>query len=145
MTEPRRWRPIDLSLLLFILAVAAGARGWYLLDCADGGRASGPIRVQDPSPKEREALVRNLKDNGTFSGPTPLATEEERTAHVAPGYPWLLSLARLSSESDRTVRWVQVGLGALTAGLYFLFARRAFGSLSVATLAGLFCALHPFW
>src|SRR5262249_36472580 len=43
------------------------------------------------------------------------------------------------------VRWTQVGLGALTAGLYFLFARRAFRSLAVATLAGLFCAAHPFW
>src|SRR5262249_10639358 len=30
-------------------------------------------------------------------------------------------------------------------GLYFLFARRAFGSALVAVLAGLFCALHPFW
>jgi hypothetical protein len=43
------------------------------------------------------------------------------------------------------VRWVQCGLGALTAGFYFLFARRAFRHLGVATVAGLACALHPFW
>src|SRR5262249_32896665 len=43
------------------------------------------------------------------------------------------------------MRWVQAGLGALTAGLYFLFARRAFRSLAVGTVAGLFAALHPFW
>jgi 4-amino-4-deoxy-L-arabinose transferase-like glycosyltransferase len=145
MTEPRRWQLIDVSLLLLVLAVAAGARGWYLLDSADSGRNSGPIRVQDLSPQERDTLVRNLKDNGTFSGPTPLNSQEERTAFVAPGYPWLLSLAQLLPEPDRTVRWVQVALGSLTAALYFLFTRRAFRSLPVAALAGMFCALHPFW
>src|SRR5262249_21636144 len=41
--------------------------------------------------------------------------------------------------------WAQCALGTLTAGLYFLFARRAFRSAAVATLTGLFCALHPFW
>src|SRR5207247_1390001 len=35
--------------------------------------------------------------------------------------------------------------GALTAGLYFLIARRAFPSRLVALLAGLLCAFHPFW
>ena len=78
----------------------------------------------------------------------PLADHEELTAHVSPGYPLLLGL--LASVLDAptlepVVRWVQAALGALTAGLYFLFARRAFHSLYVATLAGLFCALHPFW
>jgi len=146
MTESRRFGSLDLSLLLFLIAVAAGARGWYLAQCADGGRNDGPIRVQDATPPaERESLVRNLREHGTFSGISPLAAEEGPTAHVAPAYPWLLSLAGLAPEPERAVRWVQVGLGALTAALYFLFARRAFGSLLVATLAGLFCALHPFW
>jgi len=35
--------------------------------------------------------------------------------------------------------------GALTAFFYFFFARRAFRSTFVGLLAGLFCALHPFW
>jgi 4-amino-4-deoxy-L-arabinose transferase-like glycosyltransferase len=46
---------------------------------------------------------------------------------------------------DRTVRWVQCVLGALTAALYFLFALRAFESRRVAALTGLFCAFHPYW
>ncbi len=43
------------------------------------------------------------------------------------------------------LRWTQAALGALTAGLYFLFAWRAFRSNTVALLTGLFCALWPFW
>lgn len=147
MPEPRRFALIDLSLLLFVLAVAAGARGWYLAECADAGRKDGPVRVQDASPPaQRDPLIRSLKDNGSFSGPAPLSAGEEATAHVAPGYPWLLSLAdRVSPDRNMLVRGAQAGIGALTAALYFLFARRAFGSLFVAALAGLFCALHPFW
>ena len=41
--------------------------------------------------------------------------------------------------------WAHCGVGALTAGLYFLFARRAFRSRTAATLVGLACAAHPFW
>jgi 4-amino-4-deoxy-L-arabinose transferase-like glycosyltransferase len=145
MTEHPPFRLIDVSLLLFVVAVAAGSRGWYLSECADGGRNSGPLRVQDASPAERDALVRNLRDNASFTGTAPLAENEQPTAHVAPGYPWLLSVANLVPEPERMVRWAQGGLGALTAGLYFLFARRAFASRLVAALAGLFCALHPFW
>src|SRR5262249_50309832 len=54
-------------------------------------------------------------------------------------------LGRLPSEPELTVRWAQAGLGALTAALYFLFARRAFRSTLVGALAGLLCACHPFW
>ena len=43
------------------------------------------------------------------------------------------------------VRWSQCGFGALTAGFYFLFARRAFRSLTAGLLTGLLCALYPFW
>jgi 4-amino-4-deoxy-L-arabinose transferase-like glycosyltransferase len=153
MPETRRFALIDLSLALFVLAVASGARGWYLTECADGGRSAGPVRVQDASPPGRDALVVNLKESASFSGPAPLGPRDEAgkdkegpTAHVAPGYPWLLSLAaRVAPDPGLLVRGVQVGVGALTALLYFLFARRAFGSLLVAALAGLFCALHPFW
>jgi 4-amino-4-deoxy-L-arabinose transferase-like glycosyltransferase len=146
MTVPRPFRLIDAMILLLIVALAGGARGWYLSECAMGGSNSGPVRVQDASPlDQRETLVRNLKEQGFFSGLAPLSDEQEPTAHVAPGYPWLLAQATRFSDPDVLVRWVQVALGALTAGLYFLFARRGFGSTLVATLAGLFCALHPFW
>ncbi|SRR5579885_2394605 len=145
MTQPRPWSSLDLLLFLVVLTAAAGARGWYLWACADSGNNPGPLRVQDASPPERAVLVTNLKESGAFRSRSPLAGEPERTAHVAPGYPWLLSVAQLSSEPDRTVRWAQAALGVLTALLYFLFARRAFDSLAVAVLAGLFCALHPFW
>ncbi len=147
MTQERRFGPADLLLWVLVLALAAGARAGYLWGCADSGRSGGPLLVQD-RPAELDALVRNLRERGQFAGPAPFAPAEEVTAHVAPGYPYLLSwLARLvePEKLHSTVRWVQCGLGALTAGLYFLFARRAFGSLAVATLAGLFGAFHPFW
>lgn len=162
---PRRFGLVDGLLLLLVLGVAAGARVWYLSACADNGNSSGPLQVQDHSPRppyaagtvlrgreqptELDALVHHLKAENSFTSLAPLAGKEERTAHVAPGYPLLLTLLENSpvdlDSVDRTVRWLQCGLGALTAACYFLFARRAFWSLGVATLAGLFCALHPFW
>jgi hypothetical protein len=148
MAELRRFGLPDLLLFILILVVAGGVRAGYLAACADYGRNGGPLAVADPEPPELDALVHNLKENNQFSGPAPLADAEELTAHRAPGYPWLLSgLARVVDQAalHSTVRWVQCGLGALTAGLYFLFARRAFRSLVVATLTGLACALHPFW
>ena len=50
-----------------------------------------------------------------------------------------------TDQFDPIVRWIQCGLGGLTAGLYYLFARRAFRSLGVGVVAGMLCALHPFW
>lgn len=156
----------ELLLFLIVLAVAAGARVWYLWTCADNARKAGPLRVQEASPTlsglpagtemhghapptEQDALIANLKEHQWFGSLAPLAGSEEKTAHVAPGYPWLLSLLERApvdvSPVERTVRWIQAGLGALTAAFYFLFALRAFGSRLVAGLAGLFCALHPFW
>jgi hypothetical protein len=100
-------------------------------------------------PTELDALVHNLKENHRFGSLAPLAHFEEQTAHLAPGYPWLLFALEQAplnlGPSDQVMRWLQGGLGALTAGLYFLFALRAFGSLAVAGLAGLLCAFHPFW
>ena len=59
MTQPRRFRLIDVSTLLLVLAVAAGARGWYVQECADSGRSDGPIRVQDrPPPSDPLAALR---------------------------------------------------------------------------------------
>jgi 4-amino-4-deoxy-L-arabinose transferase-like glycosyltransferase len=155
---------MGLVLFLAVVAAAAGARAWYLTACADLAAEGTPLRAQDPpppatladgteplakkDPTELDDLVFNLTNYQWFGGVAPLADKEERTAHVAPGYTWLLSLAeRWLDSGDRltAVRWAQCALGALTAGFYFLFARRAFFSLSVALLAGLLCALNPFW
>jgi hypothetical protein len=148
MAEPRRFGLGDLLLLGLVLLAAAGARAGYLWACADSGRNAGPLLVEDAPPPGRAALVQNLKERGWFGYAAPFAPGEEQTADVAPGYPWLLALlARAVSPAafDSTVRWVQCALGSLTAGLYFLFARRGFGSLLVAALAGLLAAVHPFW
>jgi predicted outer membrane repeat protein len=159
MADMRRFGGADFLLLLLVLALAAGARAAYLSSCANGGRNAGPLRVQDsrrqlfgpgenePGRSDLDALIQNVRDHGWFGCRTPFSEREERTAHIAPGYPWLVGhLARLTGEgTDRAVRWIQVVLGALTAGLYYLFARRAFRHLLVGFLAGLFTALHPFW
>lgn len=165
MADIRRFTLVDWLLLAGVLAAAAGTRAAYLGVCADGGHNSGPLRVQEPSPTlaglppgttmrgrdhptELDALVHNLTEYRWFGSLAPFAPAEEQTAHVSPGYPWLLAwLTRLTGPAglDHAVRWSQCGLGTLTAGLYFLFARRAFRHRGVATLAGLLCAVHPFW
>ncbi len=155
---------VDFLLLLLVLAAASGVRVWYLLAVADGGLTSGPLVVQDsapvlslplgtemrgrPQPTELDALVHNLREDSWYGSLAPFAAAEERTAHTSPGYPWMLSLLarRLSAEDvDPAARWIQCVAGVLTAGLYFLFGRRAFDSRLVAVLAGLLTALHPFW
>ena len=50
-----------------------------------------------------------------------------------------------ADDLEPLVRWIQCGLGILTAGLYFLFARRTFNSRLVGGLAGLLTALYPYW
>jgi hypothetical protein len=121
--EMRRFGLMDFIGLLVVLAGAAGARFWYLSDPAENATRT-PVQVQaDPLP--------DLK---------------EPTADTSPGYPALVSLAAENIDDwQSVVRWAQCGLGTLTAGFYFLFARRAFRSLFVGTLAGLFCAFYPFW
>jgi hypothetical protein len=150
------------ALFLAVVAAAGGARAWYLTFCTDPAAEGVPLHAQDRSPPaplaggsaalgtnrptQLEDLVHNLVKDRWFGSLAPLADKEERTAHVAPAYPYLLALAESWLEDWRTVvRWVQCALGALTAGLYFLFARRAFASLPVAVLAGLLCSLNPFW
>jgi hypothetical protein len=162
MAELRRFGLIDLLLLLVVLVLAGGARAGYLMVFADSGRNGGPFRVQedppvapDPRhpdegrPSEQDVLVRHLTQQQQFHCRAPFAARTEETAHVSPGYPWLLALLDNVIPKERSldsaVRWGQAGLGTLTAGLYFLFARRAFRSLLVATLAGVLTALHPFW
>jgi 4-amino-4-deoxy-L-arabinose transferase-like glycosyltransferase len=164
MAGKRPFGLIDASLLLLVLAVAAGGRVGYLLQFADGGASSGPLLVQEPSPalalspeielrgksnpNDLDALVHNLSEHSWFGSLAPFAGKEERTAHTAPGYPWVLSwLAGVVSADDLEswMRWLQCVFGVLTAGLYFLFARRVFQSRLAAVFAGLLTALHPFW
>lgn len=156
MAEARRFPLADFILLLLIVALAGGIRAGYLAICCDMGRNSGPLRVQDarlplPGQDKRtdlDILIQNVKESSAFSSPAPLSDGAEMTAHTSPGYPWLLGfIARFINPAvfECTVRWGQCVLGALTASLYFLFARRAFHNLPVAILTGLFCALHPFW
>lgn len=154
MAELRRFGSLDLILLLVVLAAAAGTRVAYLVICADNARSPGFLRVQERAPSgpgapadETERLIAAVRE-GAFRGYAPFASEEELTAHVAPGYPYLAGvLARVVPEERlySTIRWIQAGLGALTAALYFLFARRAFRSLAVGTVAGLLAGLNPFW
>ena len=168
MAEMRRLNLADVFLFVLILAAAAGPRFWYLTTCADNANQSGPLQVQDLQfplaglPKDTELrghkagtateldqLANNLKNDHWFGSFAPFADKEEQTAHVAPGYPWLLSLlSRTQSDAantDRIMRWIQCGLGALTAGLYFLIGVLAFRSRLVGVLAGLLCAAHPLW
>ena len=147
MAVLRRFRPTDFFLLLLVLAVAGGARAVYLLHHADHGRSAGSLAVQDPRSEELAALIDNVQEGRGFVGPAPFASEEEATAHTSPGYPYLVGLLGryVGDQRDYYVRWIQVGLGALTAGFYFLFARRAFRSLLVGTITGLATALNPFW
>jgi 4-amino-4-deoxy-L-arabinose transferase-like glycosyltransferase len=156
MTEMPRFGFGDFLLMLLVLVTAGGLRGGYLMTEADYARKDPPVRVQDSSPElelrnrpsEMMSLVRNLRDDTWFGTLAPFADREEQTAHVSPGYPWLLGgLAKVVPDDrfESTMRCINAGLGALTAAVYFFFARRAFRSLAVATLAGLLCAAHPFW
>jgi hypothetical protein len=147
MTELPRFGLKEAGLLLLILALAAAARAWYLAEGADMAQHSGPLLVQGEDLRTLNDLADNLSKYRWFgSRYTPFSPGDEQTAHVAPGYPWLYSRLGQAFDHPATVtRWIQCGLGTLTAALYFLFARRVFRSTFVGTLAGLLAALHPFW
>jgi Dolichyl-phosphate-mannose-protein mannosyltransferase len=149
MAPMRRFGIVDFVFLLCILAIAGGVRAGYLMLAADNGRNAGPLVVQDVAgDADLQQLIRSVKEGNSFSSVAPLADAPEETAHASPGYPYVVGMtARLVAPDrlDSTVRWGQCVLGALTAGLYYLFARRAFRSLAVGVLAGMLCALHPFW
>ncbi|HMP61285.1 MAG TPA: glycosyltransferase family 39 protein [Gemmatales bacterium] len=163
MSVARRLGWLDLLLALLVLGAAGGLRGWYLITFAEGGEAGlhNVWQVQQPSePASAEQtvldrLVANIKEQGPLSGfraQAPLAAAEEVTGHIAPAYPLFRAYTEMAAgwvgyaeKPAVVVRWVQVGLGALTALLYFLLARHAFASVVVGLLAGLGTALHPFW
>src|SRR5262249_34579680 len=109
MSDLRRFGLVDLVVLVLVVGAALGTRGWYLWQCADSGQSSGPLRVQDPQPvlkelppgttfrghsppTELDALVQNLTEHQWYGSLAPFAAQEEQTAHVAPGYPWLLAM-----------------------------------------------------
>ncbi len=156
MDTVSRFSWMEILGLLLVVACAAGARGWFVAVCAGGGETDAAFAVQVAGPRGTPAgtagpqtdiaeLAHNLQTERWFGCRAPLADHAEETAHVAPGYPWLLGMAgRLTDQPGQAVRWVQCILGALTAAGYFLFARRAFGGLGVASLAGLLVAFDPF-
>jgi len=148
--------------LLLVLSVAGALRAGYVAVCANQGRQDGPVAVQGAEPlshyppgttfrgkavpTQLDNLVANVTDHSTFGCLAPLADEDEPSAHVAPGFPWLHGfLAKYTDSADLALRWLNVVLGALTAGCYFFFAHRAFRHVFVAMLAGLLAACWPFW
>lgn len=161
MTTPPRMGFAGFVQLLLVVALAAGLRAGYLHVAADNGGGAPAIVVQgdgapvhdpreDPGRQEPpvalQELVQHLTEQGGFAAQAPLTEQSEPTAHVAPGYPWLVAqFGRLDASPDRWVRWAQCVLGSLTAGCLYLFAHRAFGSMIVAFVAGLLAAVHPFW
>ncbi len=161
MTEPRRFTLFDFLLFVAVLIFAAVPRVGYLTLCTDAKHPQGFLFVQDASPTssaegaaptpeaaEMTTLIDNVKFNTGFIAKAPFADKDEPTAHTAPGFPVLVGLlARIVDPGalDHTVQWIQVAIGTLTAGLYFLFARRAFRSTVVGLVAGLLTALYPLW
>lgn len=122
------FKALDWLLLVVVLAVAAGLRTYYVLEYAGRGdaeekavrhvQAEPPANEPTASPAygiSRDFVQQNVKDRASGQV-TPVAA----------------------------VRWLQVLLGTLTAGLYFGLGRRAFGSSLVGFLAGLFTAADPF-
>ena len=162
MNAPSRLSFGGFLLLVFVVALAAALRIGYLTTATDNGRGTPALAVQGVGPRSElsrdgegreqkqptalDDLVQNLTEKRCYAAQAPLAKEEETTAHMAPGYPWLIAqLAQFDAAPDAPVRWLQCVLGALTAGCLFLFARRAFNNEVVALLAGLLAAVHPFW
>jgi hypothetical protein len=145
--DARPFGLVDLFCLLLVVACAAGTRAGYVGWCGGGSvtafevQAQGPVRqVGDAASggqTELQALAANLRDERWFGCLAPLADEEEETAHASPGYPWLLSLAgRVHQRPAALVRWTQCWLGVVTVVACFFFARRAFGSVVIGTIAG---------
>jgi 4-amino-4-deoxy-L-arabinose transferase-like glycosyltransferase len=135
-------------LLGVILGAAALARFGYVFVATDGGQSEPALQVQAGrvAPDADDRLVRNLIDEGAFRGRAPLSDGEDATAHVAPGYYYLIAQFHLLDwPAAAMVRWTHVGLGTLTVLCLYFFARRAFFNSLAALCAGLLAAVHPFW
>src|SRR5207302_2012956 len=99
-----------------------------------------------PPRSELEELARNIREDHRFVCRAPLSDREEETAHMAPGYAWLLGMAgRVQEDPGPLLRWAQCGLGTLAVLCLFLLARQAFASTLVAAIAGSLAAVYPFW
>ena len=152
MADMRRFGPARFPAAAARVAAAAAARAGYLLTCRGQRQAqgAGPLRrPRGQAATEQDADRATCRRDFRFASRGPVrrrrGDDGPRLAGLpVPGRPAGQLRAATTSWSF-TVRWIQVGLGALTAAFYFLFARRAFRSLAVGTLAGLFAALHPFW
>jgi hypothetical protein len=164
MTEPRHFSLSDFLLLAAIVILAAIVRIGYVKLCTNDKYPQGFLFVQDlpptpagqpaPNPpvaqesEELKTLIESVRTSSDFKAKAPFADKDEETADTAPGYPMLVGLlARVVEPAglDRWVKWIQVAVSSLTAGLYFLFARRAFRSTLVGLVAGLLTAFYPLW
>ena len=102
-------------------------------------------------PPISKPILANLTENHWFASRARLlASAEEQTAHVSPGYPYAHGVARSRSGKPGDARsddaaGFNVSWEPLTALLYALLARRAFGSMFVAVCTGLLLRVHPFW
>lgn len=142
-----------------VFMVALGLRAGYVLEVTPGGDGETPWQVQGEGPLlphrthaqgqavfEQRELIDNLKNKNWFGARAPLSDREEDTAALSPGYIWVAALVGSGEWSmEAVLRWGQCLLGALTAVLYLLFARRIFRSSALGFLAGLLTALHPYW
>src|SRR6516225_8566589 len=118
MSETRPFQAVDALLLLGIIVIAFTVRATFLLSFTIQQRPAGWLIVQEAQPPLGN----------------PDTTETNDIYHL---------VKKANEYID--VRWCQAVLGSLTAGLYFLFARRAFRSLLVAILTGILCSVYPFW
>ncbi|MFO0864786.1 MAG: glycosyltransferase family 39 protein [Gemmataceae bacterium] len=106
----------------------------------------GPKLALQHEPTDLENLIENRsQDDGWFGGRAPLATEEEKSAHRAPSYPWLRSIfVRLGFSGERAVRMFNLACGIGAVVCLFLAARRSY-DLSAAVCVGVLAAIYPFW
>jgi 4-amino-4-deoxy-L-arabinose transferase-like glycosyltransferase len=148
MADSSRLGVGGLVLFLAVTAGAFAARAWYVNACQG---TAGPIVVQDSDP-HFDKLFGNLYKGEGFA----IADQSGKLQPFAgsePLYPMLVvacynHLHDKDSDqfpSDQPVRWLQAGLGALSAGFLFLFGCVAFQNRLTGILAGLLAALHPFW
>ncbi len=149
MNDPRRLGGLEYILLLVVIAGAAGVRVAYVQSCAAGAAASGPFQVQDAQDSRWTALVEALSRDGAYAVTPDAMSAAASVAHPAPLYLALVAGVRRvtvdMADAERWTRRLQCLLGAGTAALVFLFARRAFHSNVIAFVAGLGAAAHPFW
>ena len=106
MTEMPRFGLKDALLLLLVLAAAAAVRVGYLFASLDNFADPAPLVVEST-----QGPVKDRTDASWWQPQAPLDEGNEPTAHVAPGYAWLVGwLMGLLADPDRAVmvlRWGQ--------------------------------------